>query len=130
MKLFAWAAFAGAVIAGAALAAGSSGLVQTAVVLAALTILTIDIVKDRTPNQAAVIVAVALPSLIVGMNGKLAASIKAGLSWLWNQVQGPAGEWVGTTSALGVAVAAITVSFLISRRAMAPSGGRGMSHRG
>ncbi len=118
MKGLAWISFVGAIIAGAGLAATSAGLVQILAVIAALVVLAMDIAKDRTPNQSAVIVAVVLPSLIVGMNGKLADTIDRWLSELWANVQGPLGEWAGTPSAFGVAAVVVTVSVLISRRAM------------
>lgn len=123
MKLFAWLSFAGAVIAGAGLAATAPGLVQLIIVVAALSMLVIDIASDRTPNMWAVAVAIALPSVVVGMNGKLAATINGWLTDLWAKVSGNLGEWVGTTSMLGLAIAAAVIAYIIGRRSLPGSGG-------
>ncbi len=123
MKGSAWASFALAIVAGAGLAATGAGLVQLLVVVAALAVLAVDIAKDRTPNQGAVIVAIALPSLVVGMNGKLAAFIDRWLDKLWNNVSDTAGSWAGTNSMLFVAIACVAISFIFARRTMPRSGG-------
>lgn len=121
MKGFAWASFGLAVIAGAGLAATNPGLVQVLAVVAALGVLVMDIVKDRTPNQSAVIVAIVLPSLIAGMNGKLADKIEEGLKHLWDWSAGWLGDWSGVGPTFGAAVVAVTLSVIISRRSMPKS---------
>ncbi len=123
MKAFAWASFALAIIAGAGLAATGAGLVQLLVAVAAIAVLVVDIAKDRTPNQGAVVVAIALPSLVVGMNGKMAEFIDTWLGRLWDNVSDTAGSWAGTQSMLFVAIACVAVSFIFARRTMPRSGG-------
>jgi hypothetical protein len=123
MKMLAWLAFVLAIIAGAGLSASNPGLVQLLVVVALLTALGIDIAKDRVPNLVAVAVVVTLPSLIVGMNGKLAGTINRWLDSLWNNVSDALGQWAGTTSTFTIAVACVVVSYLIARRTMPRSGG-------
>jgi hypothetical protein len=123
MKAICWISFAFAVIAGAGLSVVAPDLVQVIVVLAALTVLGIDIAKDRIPNQGAVVVAVALPSLLVSMNGKLADTLSNWLNSLWGSLSGQVGSWAGTTSTIGIAAICVAASFLLARRTMPKSGG-------
>jgi hypothetical protein len=126
MKLLAWAAFVVAVIAGAGLAATNAGMVQVLVAIGLVVVLVIDIAKDSTPNQYATGVAIALPSLLIGMNGTVAASIGGGLTRLWTWSGGHFGSWFGT-SLIGAAIIAGAVSLLIAQRTM-PRAGSG-AHR-
>lgn len=117
MKMFAWAAFVIAVFAGAGLAATEPGLVQLVVVMGALAALIYDIAKDKTPNRDAVVVAVALPSLIVGMNGGIPNTLERWLDSLWRLWGDDASDLLGTGTMLVVAVVAVVVSFVFSRSA-------------
>lgn len=117
MKMFAWAAFLLAVFAGAGLAATEPGLVQVVVVVGALAALIYDIAKDKTPNRDAVVVAVALPSLLVGMNGGIPNTLERWLGSLWRLWGDDAGRALGTTTMLVVACAAVAVSLVFSRSA-------------
>jgi hypothetical protein len=115
MKLFAWVAFLVAIFAGAGLAATEPGLVQIVVVIGALAALIYDIAKDKIPNRDAVVVAVALPSLIVGMNGGIPNTLERWLDSLWGLWGDEAGSALGTGSMLVVAVIAVVVAFVFSR---------------
>ena len=114
-KLIAWLSFLVAIFAGAGLAATEPGLVQIVVVVGALTALAVDIFKDRVPNRDAVVVAVALPSLIVSMNGGIPETLTRWLDALWGQFDGSAAEALGTSTMLVVAVAAVVVSLVLTR---------------
>lgn len=123
MKILAWIGFALAAIGGAGLVgSGFATAIQVIAVLGVLTVIAIDIFKDKVPNQYAVVGAFVLPSLIVGMNGKLASNIQDGLSSLWDWAERNMGDWVGTTT-VGLALSAVVISFLVSHKAM-PAGGR------
>lgn len=116
MKMFAWAAFLIAVFAGAGLAATEPGLVQIVVVIGALAALVYDIAKDKIPNRDAVVVAVALPSLIVGMNGGIPQTLERWLDSLWRLWGDEASDLLGTGTMLVVAVVCVVVSFIFSRQ--------------
>lgn len=115
IKLFAWASFLVAIFAGAGLAATEPALVQIVVVIGALTALVVDIVKDKTPNKEAVVVAIALPSLIVGMNGGIPNTLNKWLDAVWGQFGQDAASALGTSTMLVVAVAAVVFSFVLTR---------------
>lgn len=117
MKLFAWAAFLIAVFAGAGLAATEPVLAQIVVVVGALAALIYDIAKDKIPNRDAVVVAITLPSLIVGMNGGIPNTLERWLKGLWKLWGDDAGRALGTTTMLVVACAAVAVSLVFSRSA-------------
>ena len=122
MKLLAWIGFALAVIGGAGLVGvGLAVTVQIIAVLGALVIIGIDIAKDRIPNQYAVIGAFVLPSLIVGINGTFPAWISDRLGDLWGWASDNAGDWVKTTT-IGLALAAVALSFLVSSKTMPRTG--------
>lgn len=124
MKLFAWIGFVLAIIGGAGLVGvGLAAAVQIIAVISALIIITIDIAKDRIPNQYAVIGAFVLPSLIVGINGKAPDWIADKLADLWGWATDHLGDWVGTTT-VGLALAAVAISFIVSSKTM-PRTGRG-----
>ncbi|MEU7978276.1 hypothetical protein AB0B63_07060 [Micromonospora sp. NPDC049081] len=116
-KSLAWIGFVLAIIGGAGLVGvGLAAAVQIIAVLGALTIISIDIAKDRVPDQHAVIGAFVLPSLIVGINGSFPDWVSAKLSDLWGWAENTMGDWVGTTT-VGLALAAVALSFLVSTRA-------------
>src|SRR5688500_5221512 len=115
MKLFAWASFIVALFAGAGLAATEPGLVQIVVVIGAIAALVYDIAKDKTPNRDAVVVAVTLPSLIIGMNGGIPNTLERWMDALWSQFGGSAARALGTSTMLVVAVVAVVVSLILSR---------------
>ncbi|MER5703462.1 hypothetical protein ABT023_16175 [Micromonospora sp. NPDC002296] len=125
MKPLSWIGFAIAVIGGAGLVGvGLAAAVQIIAVLAALIIIGIDIAKDGQPDQYAVIGAFVLPSLIVGINGAFPDWLSDKLADLWGWAEDNMGDWVGTTT-VGLALAAVVVSFLVSTRAQGLSSRKG-----
>lgn len=127
MKILAWIAFALAIVAGAGLAATNSGMVQVLVVAGALVVAGIDIAKDRTPNQYAIFVVLALPSLVVGMNGGLADNIDEWLGDLWSWAERGLGDVVGTTTVAATAIVVAGFAVITAQRIM-PRNGSG-AHR-
>lgn len=121
LKGFAWVAFILAVIAGAGLATNNSELIQFTIILAALTALVIDIAKDKTPNTAAVVVAVALPSYMAGMDTGLTDTLSGWLDGIWRWASGWLGWFAGTESTLTIGFGAIVVSILIAKSTMSSS---------
>ncbi|PWR08556.1 hypothetical protein DKT68_15175 [Micromonospora acroterricola] len=123
MKVLAWICFALAVIGGAGLVGvGLGSTVMVIAIIAALAIIGIDIAKDRVPNQYAVIGAFVLPSLIVSIDGTIPRWISDRLAQLWGWAENHLGDWVGT-STVGLALAAVVISFLVSSRTMNQSRG-------
>lgn len=121
IKLLAWVAFVLAVIAGAGLATNNSDIIRFVIVLAALTALVVDIAKDKTPNVAAVVVAVALPSYMVSMDTGLTDTLGRWLDGVWNWALGWLGPLAGTESTLVVGFGAVVVSILIAKSTMSGS---------
>lgn len=121
LKFLAWLSFFLAIVAGAGLAANNSDLIKFTVVLAALTALVVDLAKDKTPNIAAVVVAVALPSYMVGMDTGLTDTLGRWLDRFWNWSLGWTGPLAGTESTLLIGFGAVMVSFLIAKATMSSS---------
>lgn len=121
LKGLAWTAFVLAIIAGAGLATNNSGMIRFVIVVAALTALVVDIVKDKTPNVAAVVVAVALPSYMVGMDTGLTDTLGRWLDGFWGWALGWLGPLAGTESTLVIGFGAVMVSFLIAKATMSSS---------
>ncbi|MEU4558487.1 hypothetical protein AB0F72_08855 [Actinoplanes sp. NPDC023936] len=110
MKFLAWAGFVAAIIAGAGLAATNPTMMMVLICVGGIIALVVDIAKDRTPNQYAVLVAIGLPSLLVGMNGTFAETVGGWMTSLWNWASEPLGEMAGTTAIFtAVIVGAIAV---------------------
>lgn len=122
MKMLAWIGFVLAVIGGAGLVGvGLAAAVQIIAVVGALIIIGVDIKKDGIPNQYAVIGAFVLPSLLVGISGKAPEWINGKLTDLWGWAESNMGDWVGT-STVGLALAAVVISFAVSTRTMPKMG--------
>lgn len=121
MKALAWIGFIVAIIGGAGLVGvGLASAVMIIAALGALVTIGIDIAKDRKPDQYAVVGAFVLPSLIVSIDGSLPAWISSKLSEVWGWASDSMGDWVGT-STIGLALAAVAISFLVSTRTDASS---------
>jgi MFS family permease len=118
MKFFAWAGFIAALIAGPGLAATNPKMMQILIVLGALIALIVDIAKDKIPNQYAVLVALGLPSLLVGMSGGFANTVGGWLTDLWNWASQPLGDLAGT-SAIFTAIIVGAVAVLVGQKTMA-----------
>lgn len=117
MKMLAWAGFIAAIIAGAGLAATNPGMMQTLIVVGAMIALIVDIAKDKTPNQYAVLVAIGLPSLLLTMNGSFAHTVGSWMTNLWNWASQPLGHLAGTT-AIFTAVIVGAVAVLVGQKTM------------
>jgi hypothetical protein len=117
MKMLAWAGFVAAIIAGAGLAATNPKMMQTLIVVGALIAMIVDIAKDKTPNQYAVIVAIGLPSFLLAMNGTFAETVGGWLTSLWNWASSPLGDLAGT-SAIFTAVIVGGVAILVGQKTM------------
>lgn len=116
-KILAWAGFALAVIGGAGLVGvGLAAAVQVIAVFGVLIVIGIDIAKDRIPDQYAVIGAFVLPSMLVGIEASAADWLNDKLGDLWGWASDKLGDWVGTTT-VGLALAAVAISFIISTKA-------------
>lgn len=117
MKMLAWAGFVAAIIAGAGLAATNPTMMQVLIVVGAVIALVVDIAKDKTPNQYAVLVAIGLPSLLEGMDGTLFQTIGGWMTSLWNWASQPLGHLAGTT-AIFTAVVVGAVAVLVGQKTM------------
>jgi hypothetical protein len=117
MKLLAWAGFLAAVIAGAGLAATNAAMMQFLIVLGAMIALVVDIAKDKTPNQYAVLVAIGLPSFLLAMNGTFAKTVGGWMTGLWDWASQPLGDLAGTT-AVFTAVVVGAIAVLVGQKTM------------
>ncbi len=131
IKALAWISYGLAVIGGAALAATFvGGMVANvvgffpawvAIVLfaAGFAAMAVDLFVDGIPNQVALYTAIALPSLARSVPGKLSGTVTDMSRQALAQVNDGLGAWLGTSSALGVALASVVVSLLMARRVVA-----------
>jgi hypothetical protein len=121
MKALAWIGFIVAVIGGSGLV--GEGLASTVIFIAAFgafLLILIDVAKNRVPDQYAYVGAFVLPSLIVKIGGPVPAWIDRQLGKLWDWASEHMGDWVGT-STVGLALAAVVLSFLVASRTTGPS---------
>lgn len=126
--ILAWISFAFAVAGGAALAGTFvggivSGVVRffpgwVSVVAFGLGVvgLVIDLANDGIPNRLAIWMGILLPSFARAVPGKLSGVVTQFSHQLLGYINQSMGEWVGTTSTIGVAVAAVGISLLVARR--------------
>lgn len=124
LKFFAWAGFIAAVIAGAGLAATNPKMMQVLIVVGALIALIVDIAKDKTPNQYAVLVAIGLPSFLLAMDGTFAETVGGWMTGLWDWASDPLGRMAGTT-AIFTAIIVGAVAVLVGQKTMPRSSGGG-----
>lgn len=130
-KGLAWASFALAIAAGSLLAATFvGGVVDTVLgwvpwswvpfaVLALLFVfVAIDLFSDFIPNRLALYCTMAMPSVARSVNGRLGDNIETWAGQVRAQLQGGVDDWLGTTSAIGLAVAASGCAWLVARRTM------------
>jgi hypothetical protein len=88
----------------------------------------LDIALDMTPNRLAVWITMVIPSIAAGMGGgakhaKVAAWISDISHTILGWVNEAMGEWIGTTSVVGVALGAGLAAWIIARRTMPAKGG-------
>jgi hypothetical protein len=127
----AWVSFGFAVIGGAAIVATFIGgmiagfvgffpsWVAIAAFVGAFVAMAIDLFVDGEPNQVALYTAMVLPSLARAVPGRLSDTITQMSAQALAQLNSVLGEWLGTSSAMGVALACIIVSLLMGRRVLA-----------
>lgn len=130
-KGLAWSSYTLAVVAGALLASTFiGGFVDNVLgfipwdwipvaILAALFVLTaIDLLMDGVPNRVAMYCTIAMPSVARAVSGSLGNNIESWAGTVRDQLQGNLSDLLGTTSAIGLAVAAGICAWLVARRTM------------
>jgi hypothetical protein len=132
--ILAWISYGLAVAGGASVAAtfvgglisGFVGLfpgwVAIVVFLAGFVAMVIDLLVDGVPNRLAIWMGIVLPSLARAVPGKLSQTVTDLSGQLLGQINQWLGVWLGTTSSLGVAAAAVVASLLVARRVVAKGG--------
>lgn len=85
----------------------------------------VDLVSDFIPNRLALYCTMAAPSIARSVNGELGDSIEAGAGSVRAALQGQIGSWLGTASAIGLAIAAAGVAWVVARRTMAAKAAAG-----
>lgn len=141
VTVLAWTSLVAAVIAGPLIAATFIGeLVRFllniipwawAPVLALVVLLVMfvrDLIMDGEPNHQAIYSLLAAPSIATATEGKLASKIGEWTSAALNVVGGTLSEWLGTSGAVGLALAVAATSLLLAQRAVKKSPGVGMAH--
>lgn len=83
----------------------------------------VDLFLDLTPNQMAVTSALLAPAVATAVDGKLGDKVSEWSEAAQGWVNGALVEWTGETSAVGLAVACIVATFLMSRRVIRKSAG-------
>lgn len=130
-KVAAWIAYVTAVAAGALLAGTFiGGLIDNLVTVGpawlpvvALIVLfvstAVDLGVDGVPNRVALYCTMAMPSVARSVNGKLGNNVEHWANQVLDQIRGPLSAWLGTSSALALALAAGLAAWLVARRTMA-----------
>lgn len=135
MTALAWASF-GVAIVGGNLAAGmwlGTGIetvlealpwewLPSLLLLVGVVAVAIDLFIDGTPNQVAIAAAILIPSVATAAKGKLGDKIGEWTGALTDWISNSLVEWVGTNSAVGLAIACIVCSILMARRVIKKSG--------
>lgn len=137
-KVLAWVSFGFAAAAGAGAAFTFIGSLVAAILgffpapwlpplllAGALVAMLMDIFVDSEPNQAALWMAMILPSLAAASNGRLADTVSQGARQLQAQLALGMGDWLGVSAGFGFVVVAAAVSILMGRRVVAKGGGGG-----
>lgn len=131
IKALAWISFilavtGGAAVAGTFLGDWVSGLIGffpgwigVVILAGAFTAMAIDLFVDGIPNQVALYTAMALPSVARAVPGKLGDTVTDLSRQLLSSVNGALGVWLGTSSAIGLAITCVVVSLLMARRVIA-----------
>jgi hypothetical protein len=117
MKMLAWIGFVAAIIAGAGLAATNPKMMQVLIVVGAPIAMSVDIAKDKTPNQYAVLVAIGLPSFLLAMDGTFAETVGGWIANVWDWASQPLGDLAGTT-AVFTAIIVGAIAVLVGQKTM------------
>lgn len=124
----AWISYALAVAGGAAAAATFvggfvagvvrffPGWVAVAAFGAGFIAMAVDLFVDGTPNRLAIWMGILLPSVARAVPGRLGQTVTAVSNQVLAQINHVLGEWLGATSAFGVAVFAVAAALLVARR--------------
>lgn len=83
----------------------------------------IDLLSDFVPNRLALYCTLLMPSIARGVDGKLGQNVEDGANRVRDWLQGGIGDWLGTTSAIGLAIAGSGCAYLVARRTMKPKAG-------
>ena len=125
-----WIAFGCAVIGGwAAIAiwigdwvAGFVGLFPDAVApvlfVVGVAVVAIDLFRDGTPNRPAIYFAILLPSVGLGVNGKLAAQLNTWGDQVNRATSEKVGEWLGQGGLNAIALVAIALAVIVAQKAI------------
>jgi hypothetical protein len=131
IKALAWISFTLAAVGGAALASTFIGTWTAAllgvfpswvgilIVAGGFVAMAIDLFVDGIPNQVALYTAIGLPVVARSVPGRLGDTVTDLSGRLLGSLQGALGDWLGTSSALGMAVVSVVVSLLMARRVIA-----------
>lgn len=93
-------------------------------VLAILFITTvIDLLIDLLPNKAAIYSVIAMPSVAASAPGKFGDTLGGWFDALMGWVNDTLVQWLGTDSAVGLAIACIVAAVLMARRVIKKSSG-------
>jgi hypothetical protein len=134
IKVLAWISFGAAVVGGAAIASTFvgdlivsvvgffPGWVAIAALLAGAVAMAVDLFVDSEPNRVALYTAMALPSVARAVPGALSNTVTNLSNQALSHVNAALGVWLGTSSAIGVALACVVVSLLVARRVIAKGG--------
>lgn len=82
----------------------------------------LDMVLDGIPNRLAIWMAITLPSVARAVPGRLSAEVTHISQQILAAINQWLGVWVGTTSTIGVAAAAVGIALLMARRVIAKGG--------
>lgn len=94
-------------------------------VILGLVAMGIDIAVDQTPNRLAMWVAILVPSLALGMGGKVGQHVNDFATSIANEMSQRTSDWFGTGAMWVLASLGISIALLVQRRAGGGGGGRG-----
>lgn len=119
----------GAAIAGTFLGGWISGLigflpgwVATVAFVAGFIAMAVDLFVDGIPNRLAIWMGILLPSIARAVPGKLSDTVTHLSGALLSQINASLGVWLGVSSSLGMAAAAVVASLLVARRVVTKGG--------
>lgn len=137
-KVLAWVSFGFAVAAGAGAAftfvgswvAGLMGFfpapwLPALLLVVAVGTMAMDIFVDSEPNQAALYMALIVPSLAAASSGKLAETVSQLAGQLQSQLALGMGDWLGVSAGFGFVVVCAAAAMVMGRRVVAKGGGGG-----
>jgi hypothetical protein len=131
IRALAWVSFGLAVVAGAALTdtfvggwisavfAFAPGWLATVTFVGVAVMTAVDLVVDGIPNQIALYAAMSLPSMAMGLPGRLAGTVTDLSQKAAAQTNDALGQWLGGTSSYVLAGACAVAALLVARRVIA-----------